>query len=202
MSRPFIVGLTGGIGTGKTTVAEIFRDMGAVIIDADEISRHALDTGTDCYRDTVRTFGRGILNEDDTVNRKELAAIIFRDEAEREKLNAIIHPYVRKTIYSETDAVPPEKTVVWDIPLLIEGGYHKETDALVVVTCPIELRLQRLEKRSGFSREEALSRMRAQMSDEERCREAAFVIENSGSLEELKEKAEAVFRTLQIKKDA
>lgn len=196
MKTPYILGLTGGIGTGKTTVSNLFKEKGIPIIDADEISRHALDIGTSCYIKTVDHFGQSILNSDKTVNRKELAAIVFSCEDERQKLNAIIHPYVRETIFAKTEAATHEKLIVWDIPLLIEGGYQQEVDALLVVTCPTEIRIERLQRRSGLSRGEALARMQAQMSDEERCRIADFVLENGGTLDDLKEKVDAVFAEL------
>lgn len=204
MTRPYVLGLTGGIGTGKSTVSFLLKEKGALIIDADEISRHALDIGTSCYRETVNVFGNRILNEDTSINRKELAGIVFNHAEELKKLNAIIHPYVRETIYAQTEnaALAHCKIVVWDIPLLVEGNYQKEVDSLIVVTCPIEKRLERLEKRSGFSREDSLARMRAQMSDEDRCRFASFVIDNGGTLEELMEKVEAVFSALPVNKDA
>lgn len=204
MRRPFILGLTGGIGSGKSTVSKLLQKRGAFLIDADEISRHALDIGTDCYIQTVQAFGKGILNEDASVNRKALAGIVFQDIAQRERLNGIIHPYVRKTIYAQTERAETEKctVVVWDIPLLLEGGYEKETDAVLVVTCPLETRLERLRNRSGFSREEALARMRAQMTDEERSRKADFVIDNGGTLEALENAVGNVWNTLLERQNA
>ena len=195
MNKPFILGLTGGIGTGKTTVALMLKELGAYIIDADEISRHALDKQTDCYLKTVETFGREILQDDGTVDRKKLAATIFSDPTAREKLNGIIHPHVKKTIFSESEkaAEAGERLVIWDIPLLFETGYELYTDAVLVVTCPLPLRLERLKRRSGLSESEALDRICAQMSDDERCAKADFVIDNAGTLDELKSKVRSVY---------
>lgn len=202
MSKPFILGLTGGIGTGKTTVSGLLKSFGARVIDADDISRYALDTGTDCYKDTVAAFGNEILNSDGSVDRKKLAEIVFHDEEALNRLNGIIHPFVRKTIYEETAAADTYEMIVWDIPLLFESGYETETDAVLVVTCPLEVRLERLFLRSGLSREEALSRMRAQMTDEERCRKATYVIDNAGTLDELTKKTEVLYKQLLSEKHA
>lgn len=200
MRKPYILGLTGGIGTGKSTVSGILRGEGAFIVDADDISRHALDIGTECYQAVKETFGDLILREDGSVNRGRLAQIVFNDEAQLQCLNSIIHPYVRKQIYAETEkaAALDVDIVVWDIPLLFEGGYESDTNAVLVVTCPLKLRLARLYLRSGMKEDEALARMRAQMPEEERCRKADFVINNDGTLETLKEKVKLAIRQLHI----
>lgn len=201
MRDSFILGLTGGIGTGKTTVSGMFKELGAIIIDADEISRHALDIGADCYSTTVEAFGPSIVAEDGRIDRKRLARIVFNDAYQLERLNGIIHPYVRRTIHAETERIKSSGCylIVWDIPLLLESGYDKETDAVLVVTCPTEIRLERLYARSGLNKEEALSRMRAQMTDEQRCARANYVIDNNGTIGDLRSKVQAVFEQLQSK---
>lgn len=193
-----IVGLTGGIGTGKSTVSALFNKWGAFIIDADKISRDSLNVGSECYHQTIDTFGTSILNADGEVDRKALAKIVFSSDEELKKLNSIIHPYVRCTIHSHTiSAIERDAPIiVWDVPLLLEGGYERDTDAVVVVTCPTELRLERLKIRNGMSPEECYARINAQMSDYERMQKADFVIENDGSLSELYDRARNVYDKL------
>ena len=198
MSESMILGLTGGIGSGKSTAADMLRRLGATVLDADEISRHALDPGTECYRATVSAFGDAIVREDGSIDRKALAGIVFSDDHARKTLNGIIHPYVHRTIHSETERARAAhaRLIVWDIPLLFETGYDKETDAVLVICCSIPVRLERLKKRSGYSEEEALSRIRAQMTDEERCERATFTVHNEGTLESLQEQVSKIYEQL------
>ena len=193
-----VIGLTGGIGTGKSTVSAYFQELGACIVDADEISRHALDIGTACYRQAAEAFGREILLPSGAINRGALAGIVFAAEEKRLLLNSIIHPFVRKTIYAETDRAEKagKKLAVWDIPLLFEGGYETECDRVIVVTCPLPVRLERLYKRSGMDEKEAMARINAQMSETERCSRADFILNNGGTLQELREQAGAVYRRI------
>ena len=139
------IGLTGGIASGKSTVAGFFRTWGAFVADADEISRHALDPGTACYERTVAAFGRGILCADGTVDRKKVAALVFSDQALLATLNGIIHPYVRETIQRMSEqafAESPDRLIVWDVPLLFETGYDRDCAKTVVVTARQDLRIQ------------------------------------------------------------
>lgn len=199
MSRYSCAGLTGGIASGKSTVSNRFRQLGAYIVDADEISRHGLDVGTECYEKTVATFGRNILLQDGQVDRRKLGAIVFSNEAEREKLNAIIHPYVRKRMEELSQAIwdsNPQGLILWDVPLLFENGLHKLVQKTVVVTAPEELRIQRMALRNGFTREEALSRIRSQMPEEEKVKLADYVIDNSGDLMSLYEQVDSIYGKL------
>lgn len=199
MSRYSCAGLTGGIASGKSTVSNRFRQLGAYIVDADEISRHGLDVGTECYKKTVATFGRNILLQDGQVDRRKLGAIVFSNEAEREKLNTIIHPYVRKRMeelsQTEWDS-NPQGLILWDVPLLFENGLHKLVQKTVVVTAPEELRIQRMALRNGFTREEALSRIRSQMPEEKKVKLADYVIDNSGDLMSLYEQVDSIYGKL------
>lgn len=199
MSRYSCTGLTGGIASGKSTVSNRFRQLGAYIVDADEISRHALDVGTECYEKTVSTFGKDILLQDGQVDRRKLGAIVFGNEAEREKLNAIIHPYVRKRMDALSQAVwdlNPQGLILWDVPLLFENGLHRLVQKTVVVTAPEKLRIQRMALRNGFTREEALSRIRSQMPEEEKVKLADYVIDNSGDLISLYEQVDSIYGKL------
>lgn len=199
MSRYSCTGLTGGIASGKSTVSNRFRQLGAYIVDADEISRHALDVGTECYEKTVSAFGKDILLQDGQVDRRKLGAIVFGNEAEREKLNAIIHPYVRKRMDALSQAVwdlNPQGLILWDVPLLFENGLHRLVQKTVVVTAPKKLRIQRMALRNGFTREEALSRIRSQMPEEEKVKLADYVIDNSGDLMSLYEQVDSIYGKL------
>lgn len=199
MSRYSCAGLTGGIASGKSTVSNRFRQLGAYIVDADEISRHGLDVGTECYEKVVATFGKDILLQDGQVDRRKLGAIVFSNEAEREKLNAIIHPYVRKRMEELSQTVwdsNPQGLILWDVPLLFENGLHRLVQKTVVVTAPEELRIQRMAIRNGFTRNEALSRIRSQMPEEEKVKLADYVIDNSGDLMSLYEQVDSIYGKL------
>ena len=193
------IGLTGGIASGKSTVAGFFRTWGAFVADADEISRHALDPGTACYERTVAAFGRGILCADGTVDRKKVAALVFSDQALLATLNGIIHPYVRETIQRMSEqafAESPDRLIVWDVPLLFETGYDRDCAKTVVVTARQDLRIQRIVARDGSTRAAALRRICAQMPDREKVRRADLVIRNNGSREELEQRTKEVFDEL------
>lgn len=199
MSTYAPVGLTGGIASGKSSVARLFRAWGAFVADADEISRHALDPGTDCFDRTVLAFGRDILFADGTVDRKKVASIVFSDPDALDTLNGIIHPYVRETIRAVSGkafAEAPHRLIVWDVPLLFETGYEQEVAKTVVVTARQSLRILRIVDRDGSTKAAALRRIRAQMPDREKVRRADIVIRNNGSWEELEKRTKEVFDEL------
>ena len=199
MSAYAPIGLTGGIASGKSTVASLFRAWGAFVADADEISRHALDPDTDCYEKTVAAFGRGILHGDGTVDRRKVASIVFSDKKALNLLNGIIHPYVRRIIRADSQtayAESPKRMIVWDVPLLFETGYDEEVAKTVVVTARQSLRIERIVARDGSTRAAALRRIRAQMPDREKVRRADLVIRNNGSLDELQKRTREVFDEL------
>ena len=199
MSTYAPIGLTGGMASGKSTVSRLFRAWGAFVADADEISRRALDPGTECYEKTVAAFGRGILFSDGTVNRKQVAGIVFSDAKALETLNGIIHPYVHETIVSESKrayAEAPKRLIVWDVPLLFETGYDAEVAKTVVVTARQSLRVQRIVDRDGSTKAAALRRIHAQMPDREKVRRATLVIRNNGTLQELEQRTREVFDEL------
>ena len=187
MSAYTAIGLTGGIASGKSTVANLFRTWGAFVADADDISRHALDVGTPCYEQTVGTFGRHILLPDGAIDRKKVASIVFSDPEALAVLNGIIHPYVHEVILTDSERVfseTPRRLIVWDVPLLFETGYDREVGKTVVVT------------RDGSTKAAALRRIRAQMPDREKVKRADMVIRNNGSLEELETRTREVFDEL------
>jgi len=193
------IGLTGGIGSGKTTAARRFAELGALVYHADEISRRSIEPGAACYRRVVDAFGEGILKTDGAIDRKQLAQIVFSDETKRETLNAIIHPYVIEQLFSlaERDlANQPGAIAVFEVPLLFESGLHERMDANILVACDAESRIRRVAERDGISREQVLSRMRAQMPEEEKRLRADYILDNNDSKEALLRQVDLLYETL------
>lgn len=190
------IGLTGGIGSGKTTAAARFATLGARVYHADEVARHALDPGAVCYDRVVSEFGRQILNEDDTINRKKLGEIVFADESKRLILNNIVHPYVINELFSRAErdlSDEPNRIAVFEVPLLFESGMHKQMDYNIVVTCEEEDRIRRVMKRDHLTREQVVARMQAQMPEEEKISLADFVLNNCGSAEDLYQQVDQLY---------
>jgi dephospho-CoA kinase len=191
-----LIGITGGIGSGKTTVARMLADRGGVVIDADELARRAIDPGTPGHAKAVERFGPGVVASDGSIDRERLARIVFDDPSARRDLEAIIHPEVARLFaeatlpYRDTDAV-----VVYDVPLLVEAGLEGMFDAVVVVAAPQEVRMGRLVAR-GMSEEDARSRMGSQASDQARGRAASVVLRNDGGLDDLRRAVDELWATL------
>lgn len=189
------VGLTGGIASGKSLASKKLAELGACILDADEISRHALDIDGPCYARTISEFGSSILNEDGTVNRKKLSDLVFGDLNCRHKLNSIIHPYVKHTLLKEAEAASA-KIVVFDVPLLIECGLFRLMDKIIVITANEDLRVRRIILRNHISPEEAKARIAAQMSSSKQSEYADYLIRNEGTVEAFEMEVEDVFSKL------
>ena len=190
------VALTGGIACGKSTVSAILRGLGAVVIDADLIAREVVEPGTPGLVRVVEAFGPEVLRPDGSLDRAALGAVVFADEARRKVLEGIVHPLVFER-YAELEAAAPEGAlVVHDIPLLVEGGRAGEFDAVVVVDVPRELQVERLERDRGMPRADAEARIAAQATREDRLAVATHVIDNTGSLEELRARVEQVHAEL------
>jgi len=188
-----IIGVTGGIGAGKTTVARMLGELGAYVLDADEISRQALAIGSPCYQAVLDWLGNAILGADGAIDRRALADLVFADAQKRERLNAIIHPHVLQVLEERTKNIAEQDKapcVVWDVPLLFESGYHKHVGYTVLVTAPAELRLKRL----SMPREEAQSRMRAQWTDGEKAPLADCVLPNGDTLAELRQAVQSLYQ--------
>ena len=181
-----IIGLTGGIGSGKTSVAAKLRAMGARVFDADEAAKNAVLPGTEGFLKVVETFGTKIVDADGKLNRTALAEIVFNDKAALKRLEEIIHSYV----WQETDKFlsecqqSGERAAVLDIPLLIECGWHQKVDEVWLVVLPVEEQIMRTMKRSGMTAESVQARIAAQMPLEEKKKYATLIIDNSGSWEE------------------
>jgi dephospho-CoA kinase len=158
-----LVGVTGGVATGKTTVATMFRRYGAVVIDADELAREVVKPGKPAWRQIVRTFGRQILNPDRTINRHALGAIVFHDKKKLRRLEGIIHPRVareQERLTRQASRSNPKAVVVYDVPLLFEAGIDKRVDKIAVVTADRDTQIARLKKRNGLTRTDALRRIK------------------------------------------
>lgn len=192
-----LVGVTGGIGSGKSTVAGMLRDRGAVVFDADELARRAIDPGTAGHAKVIERFGPQTLSADGSIDRRSVARLVFGDEDARRDLEAIVHPEVFRLLkegldpYRETGRV-----VVFDAPLIVEAGFRAACDVLVVVTASPDLRLKRVESSGRMTKEEARARVTVQAPDEEKERVADIVISNDGTLEDLEREVDRLWRQL------
>jgi dephospho-CoA kinase len=189
------VGLTGGVGSGKSTVAQLLADHGARIFDADAIAREVVESGTPGFAAVVDRFGSDVVTADGGLDRAKLAAIVFADTGAREDLNAIVHPLVGARFGELMAAAPADAIVVYDVPLLVEGNLAAGFDVVLVVEADPTTRVARLEQR-GMPETDARARMAAQSSDEERRAVAHEVISNDGSHEELVAQVDAVWQRL------
>lgn len=190
------VGLTGGVASGKSTVSAMLRDLGAVVIDADLLAREVVAPGTEGLAEVVAAFGPRVLTAEGELDRPAMGAIVFADEGARRQLEAIIHPRVRERGARMEAEAGPDAVVVHDIPLLAETGQASTFDAVVVVDAPVETQIERMVSLRGMSRDEAEARIAAQASREERLAIATYVIENSGTLEDLRDRVTEVFKAL------
>lgn len=195
-----IIGLTGGIASGKSTVSNMLKAKGFTIVDADIAARKVVEPGEPAYEQIIEAFGEGILLEDLTIDRKKLGALIFADEALRMKLNSIVHPAVRAWMTREKDRAIEngEKTVFLDIPLLFESRLTYMIERTILVYVDEETQLKRLMARNGLSEKEAQMRIRAQMPLSEKKALADAVIDNNGSPEETKQQLEKIVSDWQL----
>jgi dephospho-CoA kinase len=190
------VGLTGGIASGKSTVSAILRELGAVVIDADQLAREVVAKGTAGLASVVEEFGPSVLTDAGDLDRPAVARLVFADDDARRRLEGIIHPLVFEEVARLEEAAPDGSLVVHDIPLLAESGRADSFDAVVVVEAPPELQVARMTQERGWSREEAESRMAAQASPEDRRAIATYVVENTGTLDELRRRVEELYAEL------
>ncbi|MDP3890146.1 MAG: dephospho-CoA kinase [Nocardioides sp.] len=190
------VGLTGGVASGKSTVAAMLAELGAVVIDADQLAREVVAKGTPGLAQVVEEFGPGLLGPDGELDRPAMGRLVFGDDAARKRLEAIVHPLVFER-YAALEASAPEgAVVVHDIPLLAEAGRGAEFDAVLVVDVPREVQVERMLRDRGWTREDAESRIAAQATREDRLAIATHVIENTGTLEDLHERVAEVFESV------
>lgn len=185
-----MIGLTGGIASGKSVVARYLESLGAVLLDADQLSREVVAKDTEGLAEIAEVFGRDILTENGDLNRPALGALIFADEQKREALNSIVHPLVRAESARRIAEAPRGSVIVQDIPLLVETGQVKNFDKVLVVQAPFEERIRRMVEDRGMTRDAALSRIEAQASDAERAEVADVVLDNSTTIESLLEQVD------------
>ena len=189
------VALTGGIGAGKTTVARLLAQRGAILIDSDVLSREVVEPGTPGLEAIVERFGPAVLAADGSLDRQALGTIIFADAQARADLNGIVHPEVRRRRAELIASAPDGSIVISVIPLLVEGGF----DGVIVVDVPIDTQVDRLKARSDLDDQQARARVNAQASRDERLEVADWVIENSGSYDQLRQQVEVVWDALNKK---
>jgi dephospho-CoA kinase len=194
-----LIGLTGGIASGKSTIARRLAENGAIVVDADRIAREVVEPGTPALAEIAETFGDGVLREDGSLDRPALGAIVFADGEALLRLNAITHPAVLRASTARFDAAAaadPDAVVVYDVPLLVESANEYPFDLIVVAHASAQARVERLVALRGMERAEAERRIRSQASDEERLAVADVVIDTDGTLEQTLEQADLLWDRL------
>ena len=195
-----VIGLTGGIGSGKSTVSRFLAELGAAVIDADKIGHEVYRPDTDTWRKLVKTFGRGILAADNTIDRKKLGAIVFSNEEELKRLNAIVHPQITEIIKKQIDDYRRKdaKVIVLDAPVLLEAHAKNLTDEVWVVVADDDNVIKRAVARTGLREEQIRDRIRAQMSKTERIKNAQVIIYNDGTPEDLRGKIKKLWEQIKV----
>ena len=194
-----LIGLTGGIATGKSTVSKMFRDRGAKIVDADQIAREVVEPGTIGVKRVAERFGQEFLNEKGEIDRKKLAALVFQDEQARKDLNSLLHPLIRQRMREDTERIfrlNPKAVVIWDVPLLFESQLTDQVDQVIVVYIPESLQIHRLMSRNQLTKEEAIRRIQSQWPIEKKKSLADYVIDNQGSLEKTERQVDQLWNYL------
>jgi dephospho-CoA kinase len=196
-----LVGLTGGVATGKSTVARMFKQCGAVVIDADELAHEVVKPGKPAWREIVKTFGKTVLNADRTFNRRELGAIVFRNQTKRRRLERIIHPRVAREqtrLTKQAARKDSHAVVIYDVPLLFEAGIDTRVDTTIVVTADRETQIARLKTRNDLSRAEAIRRIRSQMPLAKKIQRADHVLNGTLSRPSLRRQVNLLLKYLRL----
>jgi dephospho-CoA kinase len=194
-----ILGVTGGIATGKTTVVRMMEELGAPVVDFDLLAREVVEPGKPAWKDIVAYFGERILQKDGSLDREKLSTIVFQDAEKRKKLESFTHPRIYEASVKRVKKIVekyPDAVVQLDIPLLIEQNLQYMVDKILVVYIPRDKQVERLVERDGITREAAADRLRAQLPIDEKLSKADFVIYNDQSLEETRRQVEGLWRTL------
>jgi dephospho-CoA kinase len=196
--RTIRVALTGGIGSGKSEVAQMLARRGAIIVDADQVARQIVEPGEPALAEIAEEFGDGVIQQDGTLDRPALAELAFTDPARLARLNEITHPRIAERTQQLFDAAPSGSVLVYDMPLLIENGLTAGWDLVVVVDAPDEVRVQRLTEYRGLPEDDVRARMASQASREDRNSAADVVLDNSGDRAALKVQVEALWEGLRL----
>ena len=193
-----LIGITGGIASGKTEVAKAFRKKGAIVLSGDEIGRKVVENNKSILKKLVKAFGQNIVRDDGTLNRHRLGEIAFSSARGRDKLNRIVHPHLLRELRGRIRDLKRKRkqVVVVDAALIVEWGLEEELDCLVFVQSKREDKIRRLQRFKGYSRKEALDRIRSQLPETTKKRKADFVIRNNGSLAELRKRADKVWEAI------
>lgn len=195
-----IIGVTGGFGTGKTTVAGFFKRFGVIVLDADKIAHDAISPKGAACKKVLKIFGKKILRKDKEINRRRLGEIVFRNKPLLGRLCGIIHPAVIKDIKEKIKAIKkqrPNAVVILDIPLLVEAGLLDLIDKLIVVKADKRLQISRCRKKTGLSGKDILARIKAQMPIKEKIRVSDFIIDNSGTKKQTKKEVKKLWEKIQ-----
>ena len=193
-----VIGLTGGIGCGKSLAAQYFAELGALVIDADQLARAAIERGSEGFDEVVNFFGDSILNNGD-IDRRALGELIFKDAEAKKKLEGIVHPIVRREFEEAVASLKGDEVLVYEIPLLVETGAQDRFDVVVTVESTLENRITRLRER-GMRISEIEGRIAAQVTREQRIEVADFLIDNDGTEDELLREVENIWDSLHDKK--
>ena len=196
-----VVGLTGGVATGKTTVAKMFKQCGAAVIDADQLAHDVVMPGKPAWRQVVKAFGKAVLNPDRTLNRRELGALVFGNRAKLRRLERIIHPRVareQQRLVRRIAKGKPHSVIIYEVPLLFEAGVDKRVDTTIVVTATRETQLTRLKKRNGLTRAEAIRRIRSQMPLAKKIQRADHVMNGAFPRSSLRKQVGQLFKNLRL----
>lgn len=194
-----LVGLTGGIASGKSTASKIFKKLGAYIIDADVLAREVVEPLKPAWRDIVKNFGKEILIKDNSINRKKLAEIVFNNKKKRELLNSIVHPRVLKRAKEIEKGIAkkdPDAVIIFDAALLIESGAYKKMDKNIVVYADEDVQVRRLRKRDELTMDEAVKRIRAQIPLKKKVSFADYIIDGNKTILQVKRQVKDVFAKL------
>jgi dephospho-CoA kinase len=194
-----VIGLTGGIASGKSVVREMLQKHGAYVIDADKLGHEAYAPGSDCYHEVIAAFGEGIVGHDGQIDRKALGAKVFADPAHRRRLEGIVWPWMRHVMEARLQTLRAEGTavVVLEAAVLIEANWQPLVDEVWTVIVPPELARKRIMERNGLSADHADARIKAQLTNDERAKHAQVIIENSGTLEQLERRVDEEWQRLQ-----
>ena len=195
----FLLGVTGGIASGKSTVAHMLEELGAPVIDTDVLSREVVEPGKPAFRDIVDCFGKQVLQGDGALDRKKISGIVFKDIEKRRKLEGLIHPRITEVVSSRLDAIlkkDPDAIIQVVVPLLIETNQQQRYHRILVVYVPEQIQIQRLAKRDNITREEAANILKAQLPIDEKVAHADYVIHNDKTLEETREQVRDLWKRL------